>query len=57
MALVDRSLRAQELGEMVEAPAQDIEFVLAHSDNVEGVGVSCSISNCRITSISSPSSN
>lgn len=38
MALVDRSLRAQELGEMVEAPAQDIEFVLAHSDNVEASG-------------------
>jgi alpha-D-ribose 1-methylphosphonate 5-triphosphate synthase subunit PhnI len=38
MALVDRSLRAQELGEMVEAPAQDAEFVLAHSDNVEASG-------------------
>lgn len=38
MALVDRSLRAQELGEMVEAPVQDAEFVLAHSDNVEASG-------------------
>ena len=38
MALVDRSLRARELGEEVEAPAQDEEFVLYHSDNVEAQG-------------------
>ena len=38
MALVDRALRAAELGEPVEAPAQDAEFVLYHSDNVEGTG-------------------
>jgi alpha-D-ribose 1-methylphosphonate 5-triphosphate synthase subunit PhnI len=38
MALVDRSLRAGELGEHSGAPAQDIEFVLAHSDNVEASG-------------------
>ena len=38
MALVDRALRAKELGEDVEAPAQDQEFVLSHSDNVEGTG-------------------
>ena len=38
MALVDRSLRADELGEAVTAPAQMEEFVLAHSDNVEASG-------------------
>ncbi|MCC7417158.1 MAG: carbon-phosphorus lyase complex subunit PhnI [Acidobacteria bacterium] len=38
MALVDRALRARELGEDVEAPAQDEEFVLYHADNVEASG-------------------
>lgn len=38
MALVDRSLRAEELGEQVTAPAQDVEFVLSHSDNVQATG-------------------
>ena len=38
MALVDRAMRAAELGEDVTAPAQDIEFVLYHSDNVEATG-------------------
>ncbi len=38
MALVDRALRAQELGEEAGAPAQDPEFVLYHSDNVEATG-------------------
>lgn len=38
MALVDRSLRAEELGESVTAPAQMQEFVLSHSDNVEASG-------------------
>ena len=38
MALVDRALRAQELGEDVVAPAQDEEFVLMHADNVEAMG-------------------
>ena len=38
MALVDRSLRAEELGEEVRGPAQDEEFVLYHSDNVEASG-------------------
>jgi len=38
MALVDRSLRAAELGEEVVAPAQDMEFVLSHSDNVQAAG-------------------
>ncbi len=38
MALVDRAMRAEELGEAVEAPAQDIEFVLYHSDNIEATG-------------------
>ena len=38
MALVDRAMRAEELGEDVTAPAQDIEFVLYHSDNIEATG-------------------
>jgi alpha-D-ribose 1-methylphosphonate 5-triphosphate synthase subunit PhnI len=38
MALVDRALRAGELGEDVKAPAQDEEFVLSHSDNVQATG-------------------
>jgi alpha-D-ribose 1-methylphosphonate 5-triphosphate synthase subunit PhnI len=38
MALVDRALRARELGEEVKAPAQDEEFVLMHSDNVQATG-------------------
>ena len=38
MALVDRALRAQELGETVVAPAQDQEFVLYHSDSVQATG-------------------
>ena len=38
MALVDRSLRARELGEEILAPAQDDEFVMSHSDNVQATG-------------------
>jgi alpha-D-ribose 1-methylphosphonate 5-triphosphate synthase subunit PhnI len=38
MALVDRALRARELGEEVLAPAQDEEFVMSHSDNVQATG-------------------
>lgn len=38
MALVDRALRWQELGEEKTAPAQDTEFVLSHSDNVQATG-------------------
>ena len=38
MALVDRAMRAEELGEEVTAPAQNIEFVLYHSDNLESTG-------------------
>jgi alpha-D-ribose 1-methylphosphonate 5-triphosphate synthase subunit PhnI len=38
MALVDRSLRARELGEEARAPAQDEEFVMSHSDNVQATG-------------------
>jgi alpha-D-ribose 1-methylphosphonate 5-triphosphate synthase subunit PhnI len=38
MALVDRAMRAQELGEEVTAPAQNVEFVLYHSDNIEATG-------------------
>jgi alpha-D-ribose 1-methylphosphonate 5-triphosphate synthase subunit PhnI len=40
MALVDRSMRANELGEIgeYEAPAQDVEFVVSHSDSLEASG-------------------
>ncbi len=39
MALVDRALRWQELGEDNSgAPAQDEEFVLSHSDNIQATG-------------------
>ena len=38
MALVDRALRARELGEEVVSPAQDEEFVLAHCDNLDSSG-------------------
>jgi alpha-D-ribose 1-methylphosphonate 5-triphosphate synthase subunit PhnI len=38
MALVDRALRARELAETPLSPAQDEEFVLYHSDNVEASG-------------------
>ncbi|GLS06334.1 carbon-phosphorus lyase complex subunit PhnI [Chitiniphilus shinanonensis] len=38
MALVDRALRCAELGEEPAAPAQQAEFVLSHSDNVEAGG-------------------
>ncbi len=38
MALVDRALRAGELGEERVAPAQDEEFVMSHSDNVQATG-------------------
>ena len=38
MSLVDRSLRATELGEAVQAPAQMQEFVLSHSDSLEASG-------------------
>ncbi|WP_439103812.1 carbon-phosphorus lyase complex subunit PhnI [Celeribacter marinus] len=39
MALVDRALRWEELGEdNLGAPAQDEEFVLSHSDNIQATG-------------------
>lgn len=38
MALVDRALRAEEFDEAVTSPAQDQDFVLSHSDNVEASG-------------------
>ena len=39
MALVDRALRARELGEETgTAPAQDEEFVLSHCDNIQSSG-------------------
>ncbi|SHG91020.1 alpha-D-ribose 1-methylphosphonate 5-triphosphate synthase subunit PhnI [Cognatiyoonia sediminum] len=39
MALVDRALRWEELGEdSAGAPAQDAEFVLYHADNIQATG-------------------
>src|SRR6476660_4384429 len=38
MALVDRAMRAEELGEEVTAPAQNVEFVVYHADNIEATG-------------------
>jgi alpha-D-ribose 1-methylphosphonate 5-triphosphate synthase subunit PhnI len=38
MSLVDRALRAEELGEDITAPAQDQEFVISHADNVQATG-------------------
>jgi alpha-D-ribose 1-methylphosphonate 5-triphosphate synthase subunit PhnI len=38
MAMVDRALRWREVGEPLAHPAQDEEFVLYHSDNVEASG-------------------
>ncbi len=38
MALLDRSLRTEELGERLSHPAQDVEFVMYHSDNVQAQG-------------------
>ncbi len=38
MSLVDRALRAEELGEAIESPAQMQEFVLSHSDSLEASG-------------------
>ncbi|MBV9252236.1 MAG: carbon-phosphorus lyase complex subunit PhnI [Acetobacteraceae bacterium] len=38
MALVDRAMRASELGEEITAPAQNVEFVVYHSDNIEATG-------------------
>lgn len=39
MALMDRALRARELGESAAYPAQDEEFVLLHSDNIAASGL------------------
>ncbi|MGL4635452.1 MAG: carbon-phosphorus lyase complex subunit PhnI [Beijerinckiaceae bacterium] len=38
MALVDRALRAADFDEERKGPAQDEEFVLSHSDNVQATG-------------------
>ena len=38
MALVDRALRSEELGQDATAPAQNAEFVLSHCDNIEATG-------------------
>ncbi|TKT74650.1 carbon-phosphorus lyase complex subunit PhnI [Aquamicrobium sp. LC103] len=38
MSLVDRALRADEFDEERTAPAQDEEFVISHSDNVQATG-------------------
>jgi alpha-D-ribose 1-methylphosphonate 5-triphosphate synthase subunit PhnI len=38
MSLCDRALRAREFGEDVVTAAQDEEFVISHSDNVQAAG-------------------
>ncbi len=38
VALCDRALRARVLGEDITAIAQDEEFVISHSDNVQATG-------------------
>ncbi|MCL2424453.1 MAG: carbon-phosphorus lyase complex subunit PhnI, partial [Micrococcales bacterium] len=38
MSLVDRAMRAEELGERKVAPANDEEFVVEHADNVQATG-------------------
>src|SRR6202035_3831695 len=38
IALVDRAMRAEDLGEDMVAPAQDVEFVLYHSHSIEATG-------------------
>ena len=38
MSLCDRALRARELREDITAAAQDEEFVISHSDNVQATG-------------------
>jgi alpha-D-ribose 1-methylphosphonate 5-triphosphate synthase subunit PhnI len=38
MSMVDRALRAAEFGERIVSPAQDEEFVISHSDNVQAAG-------------------
>ena len=38
MSLVDRAMRADEFDEAVTAPAQDVEFVLSHCDNIQATG-------------------
>jgi alpha-D-ribose 1-methylphosphonate 5-triphosphate synthase subunit PhnI len=38
MSIVDRALRATELGERLAGPAQDEEFVVSHADNVAATG-------------------
>jgi alpha-D-ribose 1-methylphosphonate 5-triphosphate synthase subunit PhnI len=38
MSLVDRAMRAEELGEDASAPGQNVEFVLSHCDNIEATG-------------------
>ncbi len=38
ISLLDRALRTREFGEAQEGPAQDEEFVLMHSDNIQASG-------------------
>lgn len=38
MAIVDRALKAREMGETASYPAQQEEFVLYHADNIEAAG-------------------
>jgi alpha-D-ribose 1-methylphosphonate 5-triphosphate synthase subunit PhnI len=39
MAVLDRGLRARELGEETRYPAHDEEFVLMHADNIDASGL------------------
>jgi alpha-D-ribose 1-methylphosphonate 5-triphosphate synthase subunit PhnI len=39
MAVLDRGLRARELGEDTRYPAHDEEFVLMHADNIDASGL------------------
>ena len=38
MAIVDRALKGREMGEAIDHPAQNDEFVLSHCDNIEASG-------------------
>ncbi len=38
ISILDRALRSREFGETGDAPAQDEEFVLMHSDNIQASG-------------------
>ncbi len=57
MALVDRSLRARELGEEVRSPAQDEEFVMSPFGQRAGDGFCRAPETARTMWTSSPSSD